>query len=128
MPNVGIFWRIQTSATAPVLLVDFVPVENAEPYGDFLIHGGHYEFWSRASKLNVPELRNRGLPEAVKWSEYEEWPRGRVVFHVPTKHFILYADRKLQSARTISLIVERFGLPKNRVNVRGDAHYTSVRF
>jgi hypothetical protein len=127
MPNVGIFWRIQTSTTTPVLLVDFVPVESGEPYGDFLTHGGHYEFWSKTAKLSVPELRKRGIPKAVKWSEYEEWPRGRVVFHVPTKRFILYADRKLQAARTVALVLERFGLPKNRVDVRSDAHYVSVR-
>lgn len=126
-PQVGIFWRIQTSMIAPMLVIDSVPVEQAEPYGDFLTHGGHYEFWSAVSRLAISELRKRHLPDVVKWSEYEEWPRGRVVFHVPTDRFILYADRKLQSSGVIERIVLRFLLPLDRMDVRDDPHYVSVR-
>jgi hypothetical protein len=78
-PHVGIFWRIQTSGMAAVLLVDSVPIEQAEAYGDFLDHGGHYEFWTAMARVSAQELRKRNLPDVAKWSEYEEWPRGRVV-------------------------------------------------
>jgi hypothetical protein len=126
-PHVGIFWRVQTLAAAPPLLVDSVPVEQAETHGDFLIHGGHFEFWVATARLSAPELRKRNLPDVAKWSEYEEWPRGRVVFRVPTRRFILYADRKLQTTAMVKEIVKRFGLPADRVEVRGDEHYVSVR-
>ena len=52
-----------------MLLVIVLPVENAEPYGDFLTYGGHFKFWSAAARLSVFELRKRNLPDAVKWSE-----------------------------------------------------------
>ena len=32
--QVGIFWRIVTAKTGPILLVDSVRVAEAEPYGD----------------------------------------------------------------------------------------------
>lgn len=126
-PHVGIFWHIVTAATGPTLLVDAVPVAEAEPYGDFLTYGGHYEFWSKLAEMGTAELRQRGLPDAAKWSEYEEWPRGRVVFHVPASRFILYADRKLMVPPVIARIAERFGLPDDGFDVRGDPHYVSVR-
>ena len=126
-PHVGIFWRIQTSTIAPMLLVDSVPIEQADAFGDFLNYGGHYEFWADMARLSALELRKRNLPDVVRWSEYEEWPRGRVVYHVPPARFILYADRKLQTAEMVKQIVARFGLPAERVDVRGDEHYVSVR-
>ena len=126
-PHVGIFWRIQTSTTTPAFLVDSVSIEQAETYGDFLTHGGHYEFWADMARLSALELRNRNLPDVAKWSEYQEWPRGRVVYNVPSHRFILYADRKLQSAGMVKQIVKRFGLPADRVDVRGDEHYVSGR-
>jgi hypothetical protein len=125
--QVGIFWRVQTSGAAPTLLVDCVPVQKGEPYGDFLCYGGHYEFWTDMAGMTPSQLRQRHLPDVARWSEYEEWPRGRVVLHVPTSRFILYADRKLQGSTTIARIVERFSLPQGGFDVRGDAHYVSVR-
>src|ERR1700722_18854283 len=113
-PQIGIFWSIQTSGTAPILLVDCVPISEAEPYGDFLTHGGHYEFWSKHATMGVSELRQRGFPEVAKWSEYEEWPRGRVVFHVPSDRFVIYADRKLRNPTMVQQIIQRFSLPSDR--------------
>jgi hypothetical protein len=126
-PHVGIFWCIETSGTGPMLLVDSVPVEQAETYGDFQDHGGHYKFWTAMARLSAPELRKRNLPDVAKWSEYEEWPRGRVVYHVPSCRFILYADRKLRTTTMVKRIVERFALPADRVDMRKDEHYVSVR-
>ncbi len=125
-PLVGIFWRVGVAASSH-LLVDAVPCDDAEIYGDFRTHGGHHEYWCALSALTVTELRARHLPEAVKWSEYEEWPRGRVVLHVPTQRFILYADKKLQTTATIVQIMDQFSLPQDRVDVRSDYHYVSVR-
>lgn len=47
-PKVGIFFIVDGES-----LVDAVPLEAAEPYGDALQHGGHYEFWESL----VPEIR-----------------------------------------------------------------------
>jgi hypothetical protein len=127
VPLIGIFWRIRTSDAQPMLLADCVPVDGAEPYGDFLTHGGHYEFWSKLADMSGPQLRHDGFPDVAKWSEYEEWPRGRVVFHVPTSRFVVYADRKLRKPTKVESILRRFSLPADRTAIRGDSHYVSVR-
>jgi hypothetical protein len=126
-PSVGIFWLVLDTSRSPFLLVDLCPVGLGEPYGDFLTHGGHYDYWSKLAALGAGELRRRDLPTAPTWSEYEEWPRGRVVHHVPTRRFVLYADRQLKNTEALNLIASQFGLPNGRFDVRSDAHYVSAR-
>jgi len=127
MPQVGIFWRIRTEAAGAILLVDSVPIASAESYGEFLTYGGHYEFWSEMANMSAAELRRRGLPDVAHWSEYEEWPRGRTVFHVPTNRFIIYVDQKLTAQPIVAQLAHRFCIPTGSFNVRGDPHYVSVR-
>ena len=77
-------------------------LEAAEPYGDFLTFaGGHYEVWEgwRNIKDHDPAVRT-----VVRTFEYEDWPRGRIVFDQMKKLFILYADRKLMLPDTITQI------------------------
>jgi hypothetical protein len=52
-------------------------------------------------------------------------PRGRIVYHIKTRHFILYADRRLQQEDTIASIADKFGLVPGSFIVRSDAHYRS---
>lgn len=73
--------------------------------------------------MSARERRARLAPEVVRWSEYEEWPRGRVVFHRPTGRFTLYADRTLQTPAVIEDITRRFSLPADLTDVHSDAHY-----
>lgn len=124
--HVGIFWRI-AMASGPHLLTDSVPVDQAEPYGEFQTHGGHYEFWCRLASLPATKRREAGIPDAVRWSEYEEWPRGRVVYHAPTNRFVLYADRKLLKPDILAKIMQRFSLAADQTDIRPDPHYVSVR-
>ena len=127
-PAVGIFWGIAEGGQPPVLLADLVPLERGEPYGEFLTHSGHYEHWESLAAAGAGDLRRRGLPTAPAWSEYEEWPRGRVVHHVPTGHCIVYADRQLRRAPPfLAPVVQRFGLSEGRYGVRGDPHHVSTR-
>jgi hypothetical protein len=58
-----------------------VPLAQAEPYGDMLtVDTGHFEYWSRLAHRGVRVLREAGLPTAPVWSEYDEWPGGRVLY------------------------------------------------
>jgi hypothetical protein len=126
-PAVGIFWVIAESGGPTMLLVDLAPLDEAEPYGDFLTHGGHYDHWLSLARLGAGALRRRGLPTAPTWSEYEEWPRGRVVYHVVARRFTVYVDRQLRKASWPTLIARRFGLPEDGFDLAGDPHYVSVR-
>ncbi|MBO1081679.1 hypothetical protein [Roseomonas haemaphysalidis] len=125
-PHVGIFWML-AFADHPALLGHRVPLAQGEPYGDFLTHGAHYEHWTALAALGTDELLRRGLLTTPAWSEYEEWPRGRVIFHRPTQRFVIYADRKIQHASAIALIRANFGVPDGAFDVRSDEHYVSIR-
>ena len=78
-PEVGIFWLVQTTEGEARLLAAGCPLHQAEPYGDCLTYGpGHYETWAhwRRDRTVDPALR-----AIVRSSEYEDWPRGRIVFN-----------------------------------------------
>ncbi|QDJ12111.1 hypothetical protein HVPorG_05037 (plasmid) [Roseomonas mucosa] len=72
-PSIGIFWGIVGAGQQPALLVDLVPLAGGETYGEFLTHGGHYEYWTKLARMGASGLRRLGLPGAPLWSEYEEW-------------------------------------------------------
>lgn len=56
-------------------------------------------------------------------TEYDQWPRGRVVCETPPQRFVLYADRRLQKPDIIAALKTAFGLNETEVLVRSDAHY-----
>src|ERR1035437_10557045 len=77
--KVGIFWLIGDR-----LILDTSPLSDAEAYGDCLTHrNSHIDFWTAQQRFGA-------VPSDI---EYEEPPRGRVVFNTKTLRFALYADR-----------------------------------
>jgi hypothetical protein len=66
--SVGIFWVVSGE-----IIGEVVPLEQAEPYGDVLQHGGHYEFWSALRPGNATERR-------LKSRAYDAYARGRAVY------------------------------------------------
>ena len=59
----------------------------------------------------------------ITYPEYEDFPRGRIVYEIKTGRFIVYAHRLLQHEPVIA----RFGLAPGTFVVRSDAHYRSRR-
>jgi hypothetical protein len=124
--QVGIFWGLPSVAPEFDVVADALPLRDAEPYGDFLTHPrGHYEVWERWRRAGPAGLKAQGLPSAIAWKEYDEVPRGRIVYERPSGSFILYADRLLQTPSVLSLILVRFGLTAAKTRVRSDQHYTT---
>lgn len=118
-PAVGIFWRV-----ADCLVVERSVLAEAETYGDCLTHaGGHYERWEAWQALGQAGLRATGMPTEIGVSEYDDWPRGRVVYEVLARHFVLYADLRLQRPEIVVRLQEAFGLAGERSIVRSDSHY-----
>jgi len=124
---VGIFWAVQPKGSPEVLLDHRCPISEAEPYGDMLTcPHGHYEVWEQWRKT----ARNDrpGLDSLLAMNEYEEWPRGRIVYSSPKDHFVLYADAQiLRRSDLLAAIYERFGLRAYRAQEMGDSHYISTR-
>ena len=124
---VGPFWVIEEGGRHRLLAVA-VPLQDATRYGAMLtVETGHYEYWSRLGKRGAARLRADGLPTAPAWSEYEEWPRGRVIYDTKARSFVIRADPKLHGPHYVGLIVARFELHAAQVTVLDDDHYRSTR-
>jgi len=123
-PLVGIFWLVQTSNGETRLLAAGCPLDQAEPYGDCLTYSpGHYETWARWRRDRTVDPALRAL---VRSYEYEDWPRGRIVFDRSRNLFILYADRKLLTHAPIALTQAQFHLAEERTKIQSDFHYQST--
>ena len=119
MPNddaearVGIFWLLKER-----LVIHGTPLSEAEPYGEFRNDPrSHEQYWG--------DLQRDGIvPPGM---EYEEPPRGRVIYNTPNQRFTLLADRCiLQNARVVGEILRRLRLPKDTLT-QTDSHYRCSR-
>ncbi len=124
---VGPFWVVEERGRA-ALIAHAVALQEAAPYGDMLtVDMGHLEHWSRLSRRGARALREVGIPTAPVWSEYEEWPRGRVLYDRTTLRFVIRADRQLHRPEFVHLIADHFGLAAANTTILPDDHYRSVR-
>jgi len=108
-PRVGIFWLFRGR-----LIVDSTPVSQGEPYADHIGHAtGHIDYWTG--------LQERGVvPKEV---EYEEFPRGRVIYDPKAERYTLLADKCILSRPAIvKEILRELHLPKNTM-LDTDFHY-----
>jgi hypothetical protein len=100
------------------------PWRKLSPNGDCLTHAaGHYERWEQWRTLGASRLAALGLPRQIAATEYDEWPRGRIVYEKPARRFIIYADRRLQAPDIIAAVKTAFGLDSYEAAVRSDLHY-----
>ena len=121
-PSVGIFWGVRNGRE--LKLTDHTPLSQAEAYGEALTHPrGHSEVWDALRHLGAAEAAGIRLPAAISCSEYDEHPRGRIVYDTITDTFILYADRRLQTSAFLAQVIAAFCLPVARTVVRSDSHY-----
>jgi hypothetical protein len=107
--RVGIFWVLNGEP-----LIDCAPLSEAEPYGDHLTHPrGHAEVWERCQ-------RNGAVSPDM---EYEEPPRGRVMYNTRTQRFTLLADRCiLRDKNVVRRIMSQLHLPRH-TETGTDIHY-----
>lgn len=122
-PSVGIFWKVND-----ILVIDRSTLQDAEAYGDCITHArGHYECWKTWRALGGTRLAEKGYPVAIASTEYDEWPRGRIVFEAPSNRFVLYADRHLQRPEIIEALKSLFGITGADVVVKSDLHYRTTK-
>jgi hypothetical protein len=124
---VGPFWIVEADRQ-PVIIALAVSLDQADAYGDMLtVDTGHVDHWSRLARRGARALREAGIPTAPVWSEYDEWPRGRVLFDRTARRFVVRADKQLHRPEFSRLIAERFGIALAGAVVLPDDHYRSVR-
>lgn len=118
-PKIGIFWMVGDR-----LIAAGCPLEEGEQAGDWIDYrGGHADYWERWQEAGRAWLARHDLPLEILSSEYDEHPRGRIVFDRRAGHFLLYADRRLQTVRRIDRIKQAFGLDDDTVRILSDPHY-----
>jgi hypothetical protein len=111
IPILGIFWVDDNGN----LYSEGVTLRDAEDYGNFKIYGGdHYSSWSKAVS-RFPQWRDM---------EYDEVPRGRVVYKKDPKNPEFIVSMKKKSGKHKSKIMSRFDLPMGHVRFDfTDEHY-----
>ena len=86
---------------------------------------GHHEVWEEWRQVSAVKLLSLSIPPVILEHEYEDFPRGRIVYERPTNRFVVYADRKLFTPYSMSQIVERFKIGALDWTYRPDLHYCS---
>jgi hypothetical protein len=112
-PRVGIFWLIGQR-----LIIDTTPVSKAEAYSTASTHPtSHIDYWTRLQRTGA-------VPPEV---EYEELPRGRVVFDGREQRFTLYADVCiLRKKSVVKKLLRLLHLPDDTA-LSTDRHYRCSR-
>ena len=113
--SVGIFFGVMFNGF-PTILHDATPVAEAEDYDLCKTHPrGHLAVWeaSRAA-LSLQD-------------EYDDYPRGRIVFDTSLQLFIVYLDRSLDVPEFRRAVTHYFALPDGGTVFRHDAHYSRAR-
>lgn len=108
-PQVGIFWVVNGR---PLTFGD--PVTEAEPWGEFRNYReDHIHLWKSLQRTGI-----------VPWdSEYEDHPRGRVVYNTRTDSFMFFADRCILKNRpTVRHLLAELHLPAT-TKTESDPHY-----
>lgn len=110
-PRVGIFFVFKNR-----LLIQCTPVNEAQPYSDFVGHAkGHPTFWRELQRENI-------VPREV---EYDEVPRGRVGYQTKQDKFYLFLDPCIMANQEmVDQIKRELSLPSaDTVPPALDAHY-----
>lgn len=106
------------------ILADAIRLADAEHYGKVLTHpGGHYDYWEAMKQRGPAWLRGRNLSTLLLQTEYEDWPRGRVVYSIKDTRSIAYADPRVRTKVRIELVRAAFQIPDADFVMRKDSHY-----
>ncbi|ESZ56656.1 hypothetical protein X727_32845 [Mesorhizobium sp. L103C119B0] len=120
----GFFWIVVDRNGLDAILADTIGLADAEHYGELLTHpGGHYDYWEAMKKRGPIWLRARNLSTLLLQTEYEVWPRGRVVYSLNETRAIVYADPRIRTKRRIELVRAAFQTPHADLVIRKDSHY-----
>lgn len=115
MAKLGVFWVHRDQ-----ILSSDLPLGNGVDDGLFVNHpASHLDRWPV-----VQACWNRVFPELLSL-EYEEVPRGRVLYDRKRNRFICYLDRSVDKHELRHRLVAMFELAHEAVVFQHDVHYTT---
>ena len=107
---IGVFWIYKQNIYLKSIKVDNVKAINGFIDSDF----SHYQVWDEISAQN----------KDFYLYEYEDIPRGRVVYDVEYTQYIVYSNEDIiNSDKAKKSITEAFNLNTTKVIFEYDAHY-----
>ena len=109
-PKIGIFWIYKEEILAGMKSLRVIRAVCGMKDTDF----EHYRLWSEFQKAR----------HELRCFEYEDIPRGRIVYSEKENAFILYLGKEMAGNKGIvEKIVSRFDLKNLNVRVCTDEHY-----
>lgn len=110
LPHIGIFWIYKSQ-----IYLKSIQIDNIKPIDGFIDSDfAHYLVWDKISAQNSD----------FYLYEYEDIPRGRIVYDVKDRRYIVYSNEDIiNSEEARNLIIEAFHLDNDRVLFQYDMHY-----
>lgn len=114
-PKIGIFWVYKN-----LVIGKTCELEDGQENVPGLIDSpdSHIELWEQNLGFTIP------FPE-LNGSEYQNVPRGRVIYSTTTKKVIIYMDKVLHTKGIRQIISDFFQLADSKVVWKTDDHYTT---
>ncbi|MEA2029599.1 MAG: hypothetical protein U9N49_11575 [Campylobacterota bacterium] len=106
----GIFWLYQNQ-----IYCKLIAMESIEPINGFIDSDfAHYQVWDEMV----------GQHKDFYLYEYEDIPRGRVVYDIDNAQYIVYANQDIiDSKKANGLIMDAFDIKTKKVIFKYDEHY-----
>lgn len=124
--RIGPFFAVREERTLH-LLVYGVPLRRADIYGEMLtVDRGHAEIWEALAALGARGLARQGLPGVLLVANYDEFPRGRVVYDPSAEKFTVWADSKLHRPDIVEALKGGFLIGGAAYRVERDDHYRTA--
>ncbi|PZT84256.1 hypothetical protein D7V64_15845 [Acinetobacter cumulans] len=108
--KIGIFWYWNCEVLG--IAHNFSP-SDIDSIGLADSNYAHVEYWKIIQSTN----------KELKYMEYEEVPRGRVIFNSKLNKIIIYTDKRLLIRSRIEKIARFFEANSEQIVVRSDPHY-----
>ena len=110
---IGIFWIYKSQIYSKSIKTNSIKSINGFIDSDF----SHYQVWDEISSQN----------KDFYLYEYEDIPRGRVIYDVENTQYIVYANSDIiNSAESKALIINAFNLKADSVLFQYDEHYKII--
>jgi hypothetical protein len=115
---IGIFWYYQSEVICKKLLL---ADSKKDSLGIFDCPFQHIQEWED-KHIFLPKY-----PELFG-SEYQELPRGRVVYLSKKNLFVVYADKTCLNKKTKQQLIDSFDLPTSNIIFKSDPHYKVYKY
>ena len=113
MAKLGVFWFYENDLYFKTVEKNIISSINGFKDSDF----SHYQEWNKISAQN----------KDFYLFEYEDIPRGRVVYDVENQQYIAYANNDtINSNEVKSLVIDAFNLKEDKVLFKYDEHYKII--